>query len=62
MTGMLPRGNTYREVYDAFRWRIPERYNIARDVCERHAADPNKIALIHESSRRNCSRDYLSGA
>lgn len=48
MMGMLPRAGTYREVYDAFRWKIPERYNIARDVCDRHAADPSKIALIHE--------------
>ena len=48
MMGMLPRGETYRDVYDAFRWRIPERYNIARDVCDRHASDPTKIALIHE--------------
>lgn len=48
MIGMLPRGETYRDVYDAFRWRIPERYNIVRDVCDRHASDPAKIALIHE--------------
>ena len=45
---MLSKGRTYDEVYGAFRWSIPERYNIARDVCDRHANDPTKIALIHE--------------
>ncbi len=45
---MLPNGASYDEVYGAFRWSIPERYNIARDVCDRHASDPTKIALIHE--------------
>ena len=48
MMTMLPRGKTYEEVYDAFRWNIPERYNIARDVCDRHAGEPGKLALIHE--------------
>ena len=38
---------TYPEVYDTFRWNLPERYNIAWDVCDRHAADPAKIAMIH---------------
>ena len=47
---ILPRGRTYEEVYEAFRWRIPERYNIARDVCDRHAGDADKIALVHEAA------------
>jgi acetyl-CoA synthetase len=45
---LTARRGTYQEVYDAFQWRIPARYNIAADVCDRHAADPSKIALIHE--------------
>ena len=45
---LTARGGTYQEVYDAFQWRLPARYNIASDVCDRHAADPSKIALIHE--------------
>ena len=45
---LITRANSYQEVYDAFRWRVPARYNIAADVCDRHAADPSKIALIHE--------------
>jgi len=40
----------YEQLYAAFRWRIPARYNIAADVCDRHASDPSKIALIGEDS------------
>jgi acetyl-CoA synthetase len=39
---------TYEEIYASFRWNIPARYNIAADVCDRHADDPSKIALIGE--------------
>ncbi len=45
---VIARGSTYREVYDAFEWRLPARYNIATDVCDRHAGDPTRVALIHE--------------
>src|SRR5947209_2986457 len=45
---LITRAGTYEEVYRAFRWNLPERYNIARDVCDRHAGDSRKIALIHE--------------
>jgi acetyl-CoA synthetase len=41
---------TYDELYRAFRWNIPARYNIAADVCDRHAADPSKVALIGEGA------------
>jgi acetyl-CoA synthetase len=30
-------------------WRVPERYNIAADVCDKH--DPDKLAMIHEDFR-----------
>lgn len=36
----------YEQLYASFRWNIPERYNIAADVCDRHARDPDKVALI----------------
>jgi acetyl-CoA synthetase len=49
MTMLIPQGDTYEEIYDNFRWDIPEYYNIANDVCDRHADDPEKIALIHEA-------------
>ncbi len=46
----MARMQTYEEIYGAFRWNIPARYNIAADVCDRHAADPGKVALIGEGA------------
>jgi acetyl-CoA synthetase len=43
---MMPSRLNYDELYKAFRWSIPQRYNIAADVCDRHAKDPGKVALI----------------
>lgn len=39
---------SYEELYASFRWNIPARYNMATDVCDRHAADPAKLAMIVE--------------
>jgi len=36
---------TYDEVRSKHRWEVPERYNIARDVCFRHPAE--KLAMVH---------------
>ena len=46
----MERLRTYDEIYASFRWNIPARYNIAADVCDRHAADPTKFALIGEGA------------
>ena len=46
----MERLPTYEQLYASFRWNIPARYNIAADVCDRHAADPDKIALIGEGA------------
>ena len=44
---MLPKGMTYAEVCERFRWDIPEFYNIGVDVCDRWAAaEPERTALI----------------
>jgi len=45
---LITRANTYEEVYASFRWQLPERYNIAYDVCDRHAVHPERLALIFE--------------
>lgn len=46
---VLPRGSTYAEVYHKFRWSVPEHFNIAVDICDRHAeADRSRVALIYE--------------
>jgi acetyl-CoA synthetase len=38
---------TYDEVCAAHRWEVPERYNIAADVCDKHPRD--KPAMVWES-------------
>lgn len=44
---MLRRGANYEETRAAFRWDIPEHYNIGVDVCDKWAAkDPSRVALI----------------
>jgi hypothetical protein len=37
---------SYEEACDAHRWEVPERCNIAADVCDRHPAD--KPAMVFE--------------
>jgi acetyl-CoA synthetase len=46
----MPDRLNYEQAYASFRWNIPARYNIAADVCDRHAGDPGKVALIGEDS------------
>jgi acetyl-CoA synthetase len=43
---MLQKADTYQEVYDSFRWSIPQHYNIALDACDRWA-DSGRLALIY---------------
>ena len=43
-------GATYDELHAGFRWELPARFNIARAICDRHAAaTPDAPALFHES-------------
>lgn len=42
---MLERTSSYEALYETFRWRVPERYNIAVDACEKWAAE-DRLALI----------------
>lgn len=44
---MLERADSYDEACRRFHWRIPARYNIAVDVCDRHADAGAGTALIH---------------
>ena len=37
---------SYEQACAEHRWQVPERYNIATDVCDRHPRD--KPAMIHE--------------
>ncbi|HEX6713889.1 MAG TPA: AMP-binding protein [Thermoleophilaceae bacterium] len=36
----------YEEICAAHEWRVPDRYNIAADVCDKHPRD--KLAMVHE--------------
>jgi acetyl-CoA synthetase len=38
---------TYEEACARHEWRVPDRYNIARDVCDKHPRD--KLAMVHET-------------
>src|ERR671916_1901424 len=40
------RFSSYEEAVAAHEWRVPERYNIAADCCDKHP--PDKLAMIHE--------------
>ncbi|MEQ9335031.1 acyl-CoA synthetase [Thalassobaculum sp.] len=44
---MLERSDDYQDLYRRFRWRMPARYNIGIDVCDRHADAGRGTALIH---------------
>ncbi|HVY05574.1 MAG TPA: acyl-CoA synthetase [Burkholderiales bacterium] len=45
---MLPRLESYEALRRDFRWRIPSRYNIGVDLCDKWADGPSRLALIHE--------------
>jgi acetyl-CoA synthetase len=41
--------SSYEEAVAQHEWRVPDRYNIAEDVCDKHP--PDKLAMIHEDFR-----------
>jgi acetyl-CoA synthetase len=45
---------SYEEARAQHRWSVPEHYNIAADVCDRHP--PEKLAMIHEDFSGNVRR------
>ena len=42
---------SYEEMRAAHRWEVPERYNIAHDVCDKH--DPDRLAMVWEDWEGN---------
>src|ERR671926_1661396 len=42
---------SYEEMRSGHRWEVPERYNIARDVCDKH--ERGRLAMIWEDWRGN---------
>jgi len=45
---MFKSGQNYKEVYDSFRWEIPDVYNIGVDICDKWAGQRYRLALIYE--------------
>src|SRR5919197_2945381 len=43
------RLGSYEEMVAQHRWEVPERYNIARDVCDKH--DRDRLAMVWEDWR-----------
>ena len=61
---MLAKADSYGAGRAAFRWAIPERYNIGVDVCSRHADGTGRPALIvvdGDNRGRTISFDDLEG-
>ena len=47
---------TYEQVCAEHEWRVPERYNIAQDVCDKHAREkPAMVWERHDGARREVS-------
>jgi acetyl-CoA synthetase len=40
---------SYEDAIAAHEWRVPERYNLAEDICDKHPRD--KLAMVHEDFR-----------
>ncbi len=45
---MLQKAASYEELRGAFRWQVPEHYNIGVDVCDRHATGERCLALVFQ--------------
>ena len=41
-----------------FRWKVPEYFNIAVDVCDRHAGDETKLALVYHDEETGAVTEY----
>jgi hypothetical protein len=50
---------SYQQACREHRWEVPERYNIAADVCDRHPRE--KLAMIHEDFHGNV-REVIWGS
>ncbi|WNC90996.1 acyl-CoA synthetase [Paraburkholderia sp. FT54] len=49
-------GQTYESLAANFAWRIPARYNIGVDVCDKWADSSGRLALIYEDPEGNATR------
>ena len=50
-TPLIPHGSdNFGVLQETFRWQIPEYFNIAEAVCDRHQAHRDRIALYWEDA------------
>ena len=49
----------FDDLWAGFRWNIPERFNIARAVCDRHRDIADRVAVICENADGEQSRYCL---
>ena len=43
----MPQDDAYWSLYDAFRWEIPQKFNIAEAICDRWAKpEPDRLAIL----------------
>ena len=56
---MIPLAEDYRTARGRFRWNVPERYNIAHDVCDRHArGSGDRTALVVDDAGSGETREW----
>ena len=55
------QGQSFDEICNSFEWDIPEFFNMAEAVCDRHSDRPDAIALYYENDTGETSR-YTFGA
>ncbi len=48
LASRAPRNLDYETLFERFSWDLPRTYNIGVDVCDRHARDKGRLALIHD--------------
>nr|AOE43157.1 putative acetyl-CoA synthetase [Cavenderia deminutiva] len=52
------KGETYEEVYNNFKWNVPEYFNIGYDICDKHSTTSkrNHIAIVYEDENGNVKK------
>ena len=48
LVARAPRNLDYASLYERFAWDLPQNYNMGVDVCDRHARDRGRLAVVHD--------------
>jgi acetyl-CoA synthetase len=48
LASQMPREIGYATLYDGFAWDLPATYNMGVDICDRHAGDKGRLAVIYD--------------